>query len=999
MRVTKRPLLVLFSLLFGSAALLLPCDPLLGQSTGTSPTDMLNVFQNLTPEQQDAILRQLGGGMSGRSGSGSSSANDRQGQSRQQNGAPVGEETEPRRVRPPDDEEESLIPELKGEDWVVIEVDFRLPPRPLSQTLQALNPSLLMSAQGATNPQQLAAMQAALASGGAAGQGVLPPTASSANAQVAASQPSQPSGPPADLSEQERARLQELISLIRSKNPYRLSREGVLTLPGFAGIPLAGLTDDQATLRLKVEPAFGHLDIRLTRLPLRKVGAEGLKPFGYDLFDGEPSTFAPVTNIPVPSDYTVGTGDELTVELYGTQNRTLRLTVGREGRISIPEIGPVNVGGQLFSAVKSSLEARIARQMTGVRANVSLGDTRSIRVFVLGEAKFPGSYTISGLGTITSALYAAGGIKRIGSLRKVELKRQGQLIRTLDLYDLLIRGDTTDDAKLLQGDVIFIPPVSTTVGVVGEVRRPALYELKGESSPADLVQLAGGLTSQADITGAMLTRIDDQERHVVIRVNLSKDGAPLAGLRNGDLLRVPRVLPTLDDGVNLQGHVFTPGDYAYRKGMRLSDVIHTVDELQPNADIHYVLIRRELPPDRRVAVLSADLSAALAAPGSNADIELMPRDRLTVFDLASGRSRIIQPILDELHLESNSGQPTQTVHVEGHVRVPGEYPLEPGMTLADLVRAGGGLADAAYGGKAELSRYGVVNGETRRMEILDVDLDAVLRGDHAANIRLQPFDALSVKQISQWDSRQVITLRGEVRFPGRYAFKSGETLHSVIARAGGLTEYAFSDGAVFTREALRKQEQEQIDFLGQRMQTDLAIMALQGAAAGLPSAGGALTVGQSLLGQLKTAKAVGRLIIDLQGVLGSPAGSRVDVVLRDGDELVVPKFQQQVTVIGEVQSVTSHLYRPGLSRDDYISLSGGMTRRGDRSKIYVVHANGSVESNGGSRWFAGANVPIKPGDTIVVPINVEKLPPLPLWTQVTQILYNVAVAVAAVHAL
>ncbi len=306
------------------------------------------------------------------------------------------------------------------------------------------------------------------------------------------------------------------MTLVRSKNPYQLSRDGALTLPGFLPMPLLGLTEEQATLRLKVEPAFRGLDVRLTRLPIKKSGVEGLKPFGYDLFDRAPSTFAPVTNVPVPSEYLVGPGDQLLVQLYGTQNKTLKLTVGRDGVLNFPEIGPIVVSGQTFDSVKDSLEARVARQMTGVRASVSMGDTRSIRVFVLGEARNPGSYTISGLGTITSALYAAGGVRKAGSLRTIELKRQGVLVRRLDLYDLLIRGDTTDDTKLLQGDVVFVPSIGATVSIDGEVHRPAIYEIKSESSSLMCCSWRAALLPKRILRKAMLTRIEASERRVVI---------------------------------------------------------------------------------------------------------------------------------------------------------------------------------------------------------------------------------------------------------------------------------------------------------------------------------------------------------------------------------------------------------------------------------------------------------------------------------------------------
>ena len=432
--------------------------------------------------------------------------------------------------------------------------------------------------------------------------------------------------------------------------------------------------------------------------------------------------------------------------------------------------------------------------------------------------------------------------------------------------------------------------------------------------------------------------------------------------------------------------------------MHLTDVIRSADELKPNADIHYVLIRRETPPDRRLSVVSADLGAALANPASSANVVLMPRDRITVFDLQSSRDRVIQPLLEDFRLQSSIDHPDQVVRIEGRANVPGEYPLEAGMTIRDLIRAGGGLSDGAYGGKAELTRYTVENGESRRSQLIQVDLAAVLRGDPNSNVTLLPFDSLSIKEVQAWTERDEITLVGEVKFPGAYTIKRGETLKSVLMRAGGLTDFAFPEGGVFTRIELREREQKQLDSLAVRMQNDIALVALQGAAANQAGAATTLSVGQSLMTQLKETPAVGRLVINLPRILSSDAGSSVDVVLRDGDRLIVPKMQQEVTVIGEVQNSTSHLFRPGLARDDYISLSGGETRRADASRTYIVRADGSVIANAGTRWFrSGGSTQIKPGDTIVVPLNAEHMPPIPLWQAVTQILYNVAISAAAVH--
>jgi len=962
-----------------SATLLTWVGAVNGQTSGG-----LQMLQGLSPQQRDALARQLGGlgnaGTQGTLGGRPQQADEEQQNLLQQQQRELLMDEEKERA-----EMQRLSPFLQGEDWLIITIDFNpLPAEPQTPTTPPTS-----SLGGLTNlpPSALAALRPGL---GTAAPGV---TAGGYAAPLA-------------VADQDK---NEMVSLIRAKNPYQLSRDGMLALPGFAPIPLAGLTEQLATLRLGVEPALRDLYIRVTKLPLNKVGSAALKPFGYDLFDRVISTFAPATNVPVPADYVVGPDDEINVQLYGKKNENLQLLVGRDGRVSFPELGPISVGGQTFRSMKAAVESRVERQMIGVRANVTMGETRTIRVFVLGDARRPGSYTISGLGTITSALFAAGGLQPIGSLRNIQLKRQGELVRRLDLYDMLIRGDTTDDAKLLPGDVIFVPPIGPTVTVDGEVHRPAIYEIRNESSVADVIGLAGGLTPEADTAKVALTRIDAGLHRVVLQVDLSGAPGTSETVHNGDALRVSRLRPTLDAGVLLQGHVYTTGAFAYHQGMRLTDVIRSVHDLKPGADLHYVLIRRELPPDRRITVVSADLAAALHTPGSPADLPLMALDRITVFDLQSSRDKVIQPLLDELSLQSNIGSPDEVARIDGRTNVPGTYPLEVGMTVRDLIRAGGGLSEGAYGGSAELTRYKVINGESRRTDLIQVDLAAVLRGDPAANVRLEPFDKLSIKAVQAWSEQGgVITLRGQVKFPGTYSIKQGETLKSVLLRAGGLTEYAFPEGSVFTRLELRNREQQQLDLLAERMQKDIAFAALQGAALNSSGAAGAagganpataLAVGHSILTELRQSRAVGRLVINLPRLQRSSTGSASDVIVRDGDDLLVPKFQQEVTVIGEVQTVTSHLYRPGLSRDDYIALSGGETIRADKSRIYVVRADGSVVSNEGARWFRASSVTIHPGDTVVVPLNAEHIPALPLWQAVTQILYNVAIATAAVHAL
>jgi protein involved in polysaccharide export with SLBB domain len=322
------------------------------------------------------------------------------------------------------------------------------------------------------------------------------------------------------------------------------------------------------------------------------------------------------------------------------------------------------------------------------------------------------------------------------------------------------------------------------------------------------------------------------------------------------------------------------------------------------------------------------------------------------------------------------------------------------MTVSDLVRAGGGLAEQAFGGEAELARYVVREGQTRQAEVIKIDLSRALAGDSAADLLLGPFDTLVVKQISEWSEREVVRLDGEVRFPGEYPIARGETLRSLIARAGGLTPLGYPRGSVFTREYLKEREKQQIEALTDRMRQDLGTLALQASQAGGTAASQAsetLEVGQSLLRDLQAAEPVGRLVIDLDRAMAAEPGSSDDLVLRGGDRLRVPKRPQEVTVIGEVQNSTSHLFDPSMTRDDYLRMSGGTTQKADNRRIYIVRANGSVEAGTGSRWFRSGEGAIQPGDTIVVPLDAERMRPLPLWQAVTSILFNLAVAVAAVN--
>jgi protein involved in polysaccharide export with SLBB domain len=758
-------------------------------------------------------------------------------------------------------------------------------------------------------------------------------------------------------------------------------------------IPLLGLVEEDIERRVGAEPYLSPFEIDVRILGQESIGIDALEPFGYDVFEPKGTTFDAPSTGPVPPDYVLGPGDTVRVQLFGNVNGIYEYEVSRDGILNLPEIGPVTVVGLPFSEFRADLNERVKQMLIGTQVSVTMGQLRTIRVFVLGDANQPGSYVVSGLATIGSVLYQSGGVSRVGSLRNIQLKRNGRIVTTLDLYKVLLQGDTSADKRLQPGDVIFVPPIGNTIGVSGAVKRPAIYETKGAATIADAVQLAGGLAPDAFGKGARIERVDDER--TTIAVDLTNLDSSKLKVRSGDTLIVPDILPNLEDTVVLAGHVFRPGNYEWRSGMRLTDLIGSTDELKPGVDTEYVLIRREPERGQPIKVLSANLRAALRTPSGAENIRLEASDAVYVFSLALGRQRIVDPLLEELRLQSTIDAPALEVQISGNVRAPGVYPLESQMRVSDLIRAGGNLSEKAYALEAELTRYSSTGGSSRDIEVVQVDLDGIRRGDDSADLALREHDYLIIKRIPDWDKEWTVTLDGEVQFPGEYRVRRGETLGDVLQRAGGLTGEAFPEGAVFLRETLKEQEQEQIEKLARRLEADIANLSLQASAAGESET---LTTGRVLLDQLRSTEAVGRLVLDMTQDGSGRYSAAANVELRDGDQLLVPTQPQVVTVLGETQQNTSHLYRGNLTRDEYIDLSGGLTRRADKKLIYVVRANGAVVAGNRSRWLGrGSKVDIRPGDTIVVPLDTDRMRPLTFWGNVTQILYQAAIAVAAVQ--
>ncbi|MEM8981981.1 MAG: SLBB domain-containing protein [Pseudomonadota bacterium] len=787
--------------------------------------------------------------------------------------------------------------------------------------------------------------------------------------------------------------IERSIELISTANPFRLDGRGILSLPGTAGIQLAGLTEDLARVRLAADPLLAGLNVEVILLPLERYGEAALEPYGYNVFQRRNGLLPETSTLPVPTNYVIGPGDTVRVQIFGAQSATYDLEVGRNGDVNVPDIGPVTVAGLTFDDLREEVSRRVAEQLIGAQASVTLTQLRSIQVFLAGDVESPGTYNVSALATMLDVMAKGGGVLPSGSLRDVRLNRNGTTIGVFDLYQLLLFGNSTGNRRVAEGDVVFVAPVGPQVSVSGAVGRPGIYEIRRELDVRGALQLAGGAKPQSLLSGARLQRIDPANGLAVVGLDLSDNAALTTALRAGDSLIVPGDTEQVDQAVELFGHVHRPGLRDWRAGMRLSDLLPSSRDLRTEADVGYVLIERQVSPNTDIEVLSASLADVWLDNASTENLALQARDRVFVFSrtAAQGRTVYLPAILDRLKRQARSGQSAPVVRISGLVNHPGEYPLERGMRVSDLVRAGGGLAESAFTGSAELSRFTTTGLAERNTILTEVDLQGALAKESSADTALQPFDFLNIKQISGWAEQGVVELIGEVTFPGIYPISEGETLSSLMRRAGGLTEYAFVEGSVFTRESLREREREQLDVLAGRIESDLAALALSD-----NTQTEALTIGRSLLAQLENTEPAGRLVIDLGSLLDGAADR--DVLVRDGDVLVVPPRSQEVTIIGEVQYATSHLWEPGITRDEYIDRSGGVTVKADQRRIYVVRANGEVVVNNRSRFFSRSRgYDIRPGDTIVVPLDTDRVKPLVLWSSATQILYNLAIAAAAVN--
>lgn len=684
----------------------------------------------------------------------------------------------------------------------------------------------------------------------------------------------------------------------------------------------------------------------------------GFVIFGLETFRSATTEFDPNLNGPVDPSYRLGPGDKLVLILTGDVSASYTLDVTREGMIVVPQLGQLYVNNLTLGDLENLLYNRLGRVYSGVRRGpgattrftVTPARLRSNQIFVLGDVMLPGSHRISGAGTALSALYAAGGPTDNGSMRRVEIKRAGKTVDVLDVYDYLIRGDATHDVRLQNGDIVFVPPQLGRVRIVGEVMRPATYEIKPNETLADAIRFAGGFTATASRARVQIERILPPDQRIAGHERVVTDvasplfasgTAPAEPIRPGDVIRAFPVISRIGNRIRVTGNVWQPGVIGLSPGMTIRQAVQMAGGLKPDSYLGQVLVTR-LQPDSTRAQLRAAFRDTLGTVVG--DFPLREDDEIRVFstrDFATQRYVVIS----------------------GAVRHPGRVSYREGMTMRDLVLLAGGLDQSAYLSEAEIARLPEDRRAGQTATEFKTPLDSSYLFERAPNgayfgppglpapsgpapeVQLKPYDNVLIFRQPNWELQRTVSVAGEVRFPGRYALKNkNEKVSDIIARAGGLTPEAYADGITFYR-----------------------------------SRGN-----------------VGRIGIDLPGLLKNK-DSRDNLLLQDGDSISIPRFSAVVNVTGAVNSPLAVTYVPGRTIDYYIRAAGGPAKNGATKFAYVTQPNGKVEA-GQSRFLIPYRPKPRPGSTIYVPEkdpNDKPVDFIALGGQIAQVLVSfITIAVA-----
>lgn len=880
--------------------------------------------------------------------------------------------------------------------------------------------------------------------------------------------------------------LQMLQNLTPAQQQALASQYGV----SLSSLPAAmGLEEKQS---IELDPTIMHRKAADMALPFNHIAQKKMaeleddgviKPFGYDIFEGAPTSFSPIGDLPVPGNYIIAPGDEINVQLYGKENESHTFMVGRDGQIEFPKIGPINVAGQEFAQLKLFLAEEVRRKILGVQAHISLGELRAMPVFVLGDAYQPGAYTLSSMSTISQALMASGGIRPIGSLRNIQLKRQGEIITRLDLYDFLLNGNTENDIRMQDGDSIFIPAKGDEITVAGKVRRPAIYELRGKTTLAEALRMAGGLLADSYKQDIAVKRFTESGIEI-FNFNMDDADSGNFALENGDEIEVKENSQQIQFAIEIKGEVNYPGRYKWFDGIRVSDLLSSIDDdLKQTTELSYALVIREINVKGDVELHQFDLAKAILEPSSEENMLLNQDDKILIFstladdeeseqtepeeEIAEGdeaspsnenhsqsnntathskafyaqvdqntlpeqgltsnvagfdqqgentqedeeaaerekqakqlemskanrRSDLLKPVIAQLAKQASFGHPIKLVEIDGAVRFPGTYPLTQEQMLSDLLVAAGGVKESANLSTGELSR---VNAQgSLKLSHIPIKMEDVVLGKPNADIELRSKDRVLVFNTPDWEIDHKITLKGEVRFPGTYSINRGELLGDVIKRAGGLTKFANPNGAIFSREELKEREKQELERLHEQLKQEIASMTLrrQNRVSQLTSSP---SEALKVVNKLSDVRALGRLVINLESILEGVRNR--DIELENGDMLYIPPLRKTVTIVGQVQSPSTHYFEDNISVTEYINLAGGMKKQADSKRVYIVHADGSVSLPKKRRWFSrDAGVALGPSDTIVVPLDTDYTDSLSTWAIATQMVYQLGVAWNAIN--
>jgi polysaccharide export outer membrane protein len=714
-------------------------------------------------------------------------------------------------------------------------------------------------------------------------------------------------------------------------------------------------------------------------LVLQSVGRD-LPMFGYNLFQRVPSTFAPVEGVPVMSDYVIGPGDEIFIRAWGAVDIDYRALVDRNGAISIPRVGTINVAGIRAQDLQPLLKTAIGRVFRNFDLNVTLGQLRSMQIFVVGHAMRPGTYTVGSLSTLVNALFASGGPTMKGSLRRIQLKRRDKLVTEFDMYDLLLRGDKSKDVALLPGDVIYIPSIGALAAVSGSVNNPAIYELKGEKSLAQLLEVAGGLATTADGQKVTVERIVARTSRSVEEFNLDEQGMTHP-VRDGDLVNVLQLSPRFANTVTVRGNVAVPARHPWRAGTRVRDVVPDKESLiVPDYWVKRNLIVRPDVTGREYyglrQELASDLRTGAAQDGSRSgESDAQDRDAK-----ARGAGRSGNAASDESERRSRGSQQLRTGIKQQLPEVNWDYAVIERLNRDDLTT-----------------------------QLIPFNLGkAVLDADPQNNIVLQPGDVITIFskadiQVPIAKQTKFVRLEGEIATPGVYQLLPGETLRQLLVRVGGFTRSAYVYGSEFTRESVRLQQQKRLEESLDRLAQEIERNSAQQAQRTVDPADTPRSIAQAesqrrLVERLRAVRATGRIVLEMNA--DAQLQNVPELALEDGDRFFVPSRPSTVGVVGAVYNQNTFVHQPVKRVSDYLDNAGGATRDGDSGRVYVIRADGTVTARAAGRVFSPfGNEKLNPGDTIVVPENLDRLS----WTRElkdwSQIFYQFALGVAGLKVL